>query len=120
MKEIDISNALIARLESFGAIKWHKNANHSFYIKFRDIRLGSIRIANHRGRERYHYTYEIFVSDKDIEQKIEEIVEGVTMKAKWIRGFDPKKFIVFDTDSRQYVEVENFREYKEIILKKQK
>lgn len=117
MREIDISNILISRLESLGAIKWHKNANHSFYIKFKDVRLGSIRIANHQGRERYHYTHEIFVSDKDIESKIEEIVEAVTMKAKWVRGFDPKKFIVFDKDSRQYVEVEDFEEYRKCILK---
>lgn len=119
MKEIDISYTLLDRLESYGAIKWHKTAGHSFYIKFRDVRLGSIRIANHRGREKYHYTYEIFVNDQDIERKIEEIVEGVSMKAKWIVRFDPKKFIVFDTDSRQYVEVESFKEYKNHILKKE-
>jgi len=119
MKEIDISNILFSRLESCGAIKWHKNANHSFYLKFRDVRLGSIRIANHRGRERYHYTYEIFVKDKDIEQKIEEIVESVTMKARYINGFDPEKFIVFDRETRQYIEVDNFTEYKNRILKKQ-
>lgn len=119
MREIDISNILVSRLESLGAIKWHKNANHSFYIKFRDVRLGSIRIANHRGRERYHYTYEIFVSDKDIETKIEEIVEGVTMKAKFIRGFDPEKYIVFDREDRQYIEVDDFTEYRNRILKTQ-
>lgn len=119
MKEIDISNILISRLESLGAIKWHKNANHSFYIKFRDVRLGSIRIANHRGRERYHYTYEIFVNDRDIESKIEEIVEAVTMKAKMTRGFDPEKFIVFDREERRYIEVESFAEYRNRILKTQ-
>lgn len=118
MKEIEISNILVGRLESLGAIKWHKNVNHSFYIKFRDVRLGSIRIANHQGRERYHYTYEIFVTDKDIESKIEEIVEAVTMKARWITGFDSEKFIVFDRESRQYVEVQGFVEYKNHILKK--
>lgn len=118
MREIDISNILLDRLQSFGAIKWHKSLNHSFYIKFRDIRLGSIRISNHRSRERYHYTYEIFVKDKDIERRIEEIVEGITMKAKWIKNFDPEKFIVFDVDERIYIEVENFSEYKNHILKK--
>lgn len=117
MREIDISNALVDRLESFGAIKWYKNDNHSFYIKFRDVRLGSIRIANHRGRERYHYTFEIFVNDKDIESRIEEIVETVMRKAKFIRGFDPEKFVVFDSESRQYIEVADFAEYKRHILK---
>lgn len=118
MREIDISNILVERLHSLGAIKWHKNKNHSFYIKFKDVRLGSIRIANHRGREQYHYTFEIFVSDKDLEQKIEEIVESVKMKAKRITGFDSEKYIVFDTEARQYIEVDNFEEYKNYILKR--
>lgn len=118
MREIDISNILASRLSSLGAIKWHKNKNHSFYIKFKDVRLGSIRIANHRGREQYNYTYEVFVTDSDVERRIEEIVEGVTRKAKSIPDFDAEKYIVFSRESKQYIEVDSFEEYKDIILKR--
>lgn len=117
MRAIDISNILVGRLESLGAIKWHKTKGHSFYIKFRDVRLGSIRIADHRGRDRYHYTFEIFVHDHDIESRIEEIVESVARKARYIRGFDPEKYIVFDRGSRRYMEVPDFAEYRRHILK---
>jgi len=116
--ELYISNVLVESLKNYGSIKWHKNSNHSFYIKFRDVRLGSIRIANHRGRDRYHYTYEIFKSDKDIERKIDDIVNAVIDKSQRIYNFDPEKYIVFDIKERKYKEVNGFREYKEAILNK--
>lgn len=117
-KEIFISDVLIESLKNYGAIKWHKNDNHSFYIKFRDVRLGSIRIANHRGRERYHYTYEIYKQDKDLERKIDDVINSVISKSKSLKNFEPNKFIVFDKDSRTYKEVKTFKEYKNAIWNK--
>lgn len=117
-KELYISDVLFESLKDYGAIKWHKNDNHSFYIKFKDVRLGSIRIANHKGRQKYHYTYEIFKDDKDLERKIDDIVNSVIAKSKSINRFDPQKFIVFDTKNRQYKEVKTLQEYKNAIWTK--
>lgn len=117
-KELYISDILFESLRDFGAIKWHKNDNHSFYIKFKDVRLGSIRIANHKGRQKYHYTYEIYKDDKDLERKIDDIVKSIKTKSRSITGFNPNKFIIFDKKSRSYKEVKNLQEYKSSIWSK--
>jgi hypothetical protein len=116
--ELFISDILYSSLEKYGAIKWHKSKDHSFYIKFKDVRLGSIRISNHKGREKYHYTYELYRNDKDIDRKIDDVVESIIKKSKTIKDFDPKKYIVFDKDSWSYKEVKTLDNYKNIILKK--
>lgn len=118
--ELDISNQLIESLDKYGAIKWHKNRDHSFYIKFRDTRLGSIRISNHKGREKYHYTYEVFRNDEDLDRKIHDIIMDIERKTKTIYNFDPSKYIVFNPETRGYVEVPSFREYKDHVLKRTK
>ena len=62
-----IRKTLLKELKSYGIIDWHKSLHDSRYIKFRDCRLGSIRIANHPGRQKYNYTYEISTDDENIE-----------------------------------------------------
>lgn len=115
MMEKTISEYIFERLRDFGAIKWHKNKNHSFYIKFKDVRLGSIRISNHQGREQYRYTYEIFKSERDVERKMEDVIASIISKSKEIYNFNPEKYIVFDKENRCYIEVENFQQYKDHI-----
>lgn len=112
MTEKEISDSLVRWLEPYGIIKWHKNSNHSFYLKFRDVRLGSIRIANHKGRERYRYTYELYRKDKDIERKIDDVIQSIRAKSDTLKGFDPQKFIVWDKANGGYKEVKDFAEYK--------
>ena len=118
MNEKQISEILIERLKDYGIIKWHKNQNHSFYLKFRDVRLGSIRIANHKGREKYHYTYEIYKSDKDKERIIEDIVESIKMKASKINNFNSTNWIVWDKTNNRYTKVRDFTDYKNKIWEK--
>lgn len=118
MNEKQISESLYRWLEPYGIIKWHKNSSHSFYLKFKDVRLGSIRIANHKGRERYHYTYEIFVKDKDVESRMEEIIQAVQRKSEKIANFDPEKYVVWDTEQRIYKEVPDFKSYQSVIFKR--
>lgn len=115
-KERCISDILVSRLAAYGAIMWHKNKHHSFYIKFKDVRLGSIRIANHRGREKYHYTYEVFRDDPNLEAAIENVVQGVMAKSRTIRNFDPQRFVVYDKKIRAYKEVKNLQEYRNEIF----
>ena len=117
-KELYISDVLVESLKDYGAIKWHKNDNHSFYIKFRDVRLGSIRIANHKGRNKYHYTYEIYKDDKDIERKIDDTIHSIIEKSKSIKDFNPTEYIVFDKDNHTYKKVKSFEDYKKHIWSK--
>lgn len=35
------------------------NSGNSFYIRFKDARIGSIRISDHEGRDRYRYKYNL-------------------------------------------------------------
>lgn len=114
------NDILIKELKSYGAIEWHASKFNSHYIKFKDTRLGSIRIGDHKGRDRYSYTYEIFtdtMSDFQIEEKFKSIKGSIVMKSNLIEDFDPKRFIVYSVSSGSYVEAKNFNQYKNHILK---
>lgn len=115
--EKEISEILLRHLAPYGAIKWHKNRNHSFYIKFRDVRLGSIRIANHKGRQRYRYTYEIYRDDKNVDKKIKAVISSIQKKSETIPAFDAGKYVVYLQENRSYQEVPTFTDYKNHILK---
>lgn len=114
----DVNNILLKELETFSPIKWHCNRN-SFYIKFRDVRLGSIRISDHKGRGKYHYTYEVFVNDDpSVNDTMRSIIERVYLKAKGLNDFDPDKYIVFDENDWRYKEVPDEEAYRNYILKR--
>ena len=117
MNEKEISESLFRWLEPYSVIKWHKNRNHSFYLKFRDVRLGSIRVSNHPGRELYRYTYKLYRQDEEIEKKISDVVSKVIAKSETIKNFDPKKFIVWDKENKVYKEVADYKTYRATILK---
>lgn len=122
MNAKQVNDLLFDKLKKFGVIKWHTSTFKSYYIKFKDTRLGSIRIGDHKGRNRYSYTYEILVdtmSDFQIEQRIDTIVSSVEMKSNLNSNFDPDKFIVYSIKQEQYVEAEDFNQYKNHILKKE-
>lgn len=112
----EITNHLFTQLEPFGAIKWHTSTHGSQYIKFRDIRLGSIRIADHKGRERYSYTYEL--TPNNTMEHIEAVINSIKRKSKTIYDFNPEHYIVFDQTYRMYKQLDNFGQYKDHILKR--
>ena len=63
MKHIEnIANKVIEELDKQGikSYIWHKATTNSVYIRFEDNRIGSIRLADHRGRERLKYKWNIF------------------------------------------------------------
>ena len=113
-----VSDFLFRRLEKYGAIKWHKNKNHSFYLKFKDVRLGSIRIANHTGRSKYKYTYELFIDDKNILDQIADTLFCVVEKSKTIHGFNPDIYVIYAKSQNRYLAVKDYKEYKEYIYHK--
>ena len=110
----EVRDALYKRLKPLGAIKWHNNRS-SYYIKFKDNRVGSIRISDHEGRERYSYTWQVNISE-DTKFKLKEIIHEVGEKTKTIIGFDPEKYVVWKDG--EYKEVATYKEYEEAILRK--
>lgn len=52
---------LCAELADVGAYGYHEALTGSRYIRFEDSRIGSIRIADHNGRPRYAYRWNLWV-----------------------------------------------------------
>ena len=119
MEILKVRDKLFNQLQEFGAIKWHKSSYGSCYIKFKDTRLGSIRISDHEGRQKYTYKYEVHVNGHNISGQIDAIVKAVKEKTESLHGFDPERFIVWSNLKGMYEEVPNFQEYKKRILKKE-
>lgn len=112
-----ITKQLLKALKPLGAIDWHTSNHGSRYIKFKDVRLGSIRIADHKGRTKYSYTYEL--NDLSTEDEILLVIFEIKRKARTLPNFDPQKYIVYSEKYRTYVEAKNFKAYKNHILKKE-
>ena len=108
---------LFRALEEYGAIKWHTSLNGSMYLKFKDCRLGSIRISDHLSRQRYSYKYDINVKDTT-EQELDYIYNSIMQQANSLSGFNPKIFLIYDKYLCQYVEVYSLETYRNKILKK--
>lgn len=62
---------LLRELKTLEAYIYHKAyPSNSIYIKFKDRRLGSIRISDHEGRSRYSYRWNL---RSDIESKNDKL-----------------------------------------------
>ena len=111
----ETANQLMKELESIGAIKWHTSTYGSMYIKFKDVRLGSIRISDHKGRKQYNYTYEL--NQHNTKPDILAVVGSIKSKARTLSNFNPEHFIVYSKTQQRYIQLNNFNEYKNYILK---
>lgn len=62
-KAEDLANCVIDALteRGVGCYIWHKATTGSVYIRFDDNRIGSIRIADHEGRSRLKYKYNLMI-----------------------------------------------------------
>ena len=112
----EIANHLLATLKSIGAIKWHTSTHGSIYIKFKDVRLGSIRISDHKGRTQYNYTYEL--TDRNTIETVNNVIQLIKAKSRIIPNFNPEHYIVFDPKQHGYKQLDNFEQYKDHILKR--
>ena len=101
---------LLNNLRHLGSIKWHSNTT-SFYIKFRDIRIGSVRLSKHNSREKYNYTYEC-KSDKDYFEieVLDEMIDKIHRKVLDLPNFNPNNYVIYQkgnyfiTNKVNYVE----------------
>ncbi len=118
-----VNDAFMSVLKQYGALEWHKSKYDSYYIKFKDVRLGSIRIADHNGRKKYSYTYQVFTQNKTKDElitEIENIIEKIIIKSKIIDNFNPNIYIVYNSNTNQYITLKTREDYKNHILKKEK
>lgn len=111
----DIFDQLMEELKPLGAIKWHTSKTNSIYIKFKDVRLGSIRISDHKGRKQYNYTYEL--NQHSTKPHILNVIRSIKSKARTLSNFNPEHFIVYSKTQQRYIQLNNFNEYKNYILK---
>lgn len=117
-----VNDAFMSVLKPYGALEWHKSKYDSYYIKFKDVRLGSIRIAYHNGRKKYSYTYQVFTQNKTKDElitEIENIIEKIIIKSKIIKDFNPNIYIVYNSNTNQYITLKTIEDYKNHILKKE-
>ena len=102
---------LYENLRHLGAIEWHNNRN-SYYIKFKDCRIGSIRISNHNGRKQYNYTWKLYTYNT--KEDLDNVIEQVYRKVLSLKNFNPNKYLVYKNG--KYVELDNYNDYKKSIL----
>lgn len=112
----ETANKLMRELESLGALRWHTSITNSIYIKFKDIRLGSIRISDHKGRTQYSYTYEL--NENSTKSDILAVIGNIKAKSRILSNFNPEHYIVFDPKQHRYKQLDNFEQYKDHILKR--
>jgi hypothetical protein len=55
---------VIKALRGHGAYLFHSAATGSQYVKFSDPRIGSLRVADHTGREKYRYKWNLIHGGK--------------------------------------------------------
>lgn len=113
----EVHDKLYSELKKLGAIRWHNSMHDSYYIKFRDARLGSIRIADHPGRKKYSYKYKIFTkNNKNIEKEINTIIGTISTESFFLTDFDPKQYKVFCEKEKKYIILPNYESYRKHIL----
>ena len=115
---MDINKAydkLMNSIEKLGAIDWHTSNYKSRYIKFKDCRIGSIRISNHRGRRKYSYKWE-FDCNKDKEGKLDTIINQVFARSRELKNYKPDQYVVWSKIKGKFIKVEDYSEYREYVL----
>ena len=110
----DIFEQLMKELKPLGAIKWHTSKTNSIYIKFKDVRLGSIRISDHKGRKQYNYTYEL--NENSTKSNILAVIGSIKAKSRILSNFNPENFIVYSKTQQMYIQLKSLNEYKNHVL----
>lgn len=54
-----VVDQILAMLSPYGVYVYHRAKTGSTYLKFLEPGMGSIRVGDHEGREKYHYRYNV-------------------------------------------------------------
>jgi hypothetical protein len=65
----DILNEVMLRLSDLEPYIFHKALTGSIYIKFKNENLRSLRIADHTGRKKYRYKWNLIIDGETREEK---------------------------------------------------
>ena len=112
---------LLNNLSCLGAFLWYKSQKTgSAYIKFKDARLGSIRVADHPSRERYSYKYDLTVPLN--QYMVDHVITSVQNHANKLVNptFEKNQYILYNKNSRTYEEkfFKSFEEFKKAFFNK--
>ena len=117
LKRLNTSEAyqfLYDNLKHLGAIKWHNN-RVSYYMKFKDCRIGSIRISNHNQRNKYNYTFTIDKQDSMFScEELEKLIDNIHNKVLKLKDFNPSVCLVYKNG--KYTKIKD-NEFRKFILK---
>ena len=123
-QEERIARYVIDYMSDYGLILWHISKHGSVYLKFKDTRLGSIRIADHRSTKKYTYKYEINSTDRnsDIRTYVKSVIyyNVTNLILNRLEDFDKDKYIVYNRDLETYIELDTYEQFRNHILKKRK
>lgn len=86
----EIVNLLLIELSSIGIMKWHVSKHGSVYLKFKDLRLGSIRVSDHIGRPKYNYRYKLIHGSTYSD--VMKVIVSVISHSWSIDNFDPNVY----------------------------
>lgn len=117
MKTVEIRDKLFKALKDYGAVKWYKSKHDSFYIKFKDTRLGSIRISDHKGRTKYNYTYELYSDSETLLNDFYNTINSIKENANNLYLFNKDNYVAFIDN--KWVWLQNYSDWKNFILKKE-
>lgn len=114
---------LLEALAEFYPFSWHTSKNKSEYIKFRNSKLGSIRIADHKSRDKYSYKYDINIEPDnqiDIPDIIQEVYKAVKETAlnKHLMDKELSEYVVWANSKDEYITVGTQQEYEYYVFKK--
>ena len=94
----DLVTKVLCKLSNLGAWVYHRAATGSVYIKFADPKLCSLRMADHEGREKYRYKWNLMenglksykINDGNVCRRfytlddIDKMVRDINREAKYL------------------------------------
>jgi len=114
----DELDEMLEPLFKYGLVFWHQSKTNSYYYKFRDARLGSIRISNHKARPHMKYTY--MFPHNAVKQAVRFISAETEKRASNIQYFDPNQFVAYNKDrssNKKYIRFFSENEWRAYIKK---
>lgn len=74
-----VVDQILVMLSPFGVYVYHRAKTGSTYLKFLEPGMGSIRVGDHDGREKYHYRYNVRLDHQGAPMR--------TTSAGWVQYF---------------------------------
>lgn len=72
LEHLQLAEEITQELADLGAYIYHHATTGSTYVKFEDERIGSLRIADHPGRKRYRYRWNLITDGLDRPEKLND------------------------------------------------